>query len=418
MEEQNKIEEQNKTPNKFNNFFYVISLIGFFGILSTTISKTPVLPLLVKNGLNGSDSVLGLISFFSPLAGMLFSFPIGILIDRLGFKRLMLASAFFFTAAPLCYLFVINPYWLIPLRFFHGFATAILGPVAATAISRIYFKNKGAKLGAYSSITLIGRTIAPAVGGFIISYFAAQHFAALFTYRAVYIAAFIASLPVLVLAISLKKIETESKSDEAKLKMQDFTDGLKYFFSNRLLFSTALIEMAIYFAYGILETFLPVYLKNNGYEASLIGLIFSIQIITLAVSKPLFGHMADRIDKRTQIIIGILLIGVASMAIVSVQNIVLIILASIIFGLGMSIATSATSIYVADIANRENLGSSMGALSSIMDVGQSSGPLIAGLLITAASSVATGFIVIPVLCIFVAVYFAFINFGKEKIKTI
>jgi len=47
-----------------NKFFYLISLIGFFGIFSTTISKTPVLPLLVKNGLGGSDAILGLISFF------------------------------------------------------------------------------------------------------------------------------------------------------------------------------------------------------------------------------------------------------------------------------------------------------------------------------------------------------------------
>lgn len=391
-----------------------MSLIGFLGIFSTTISKNPVLPLLIKDGLNGSDSILGLISFFSPLAGMLFSFPIGVLIDRLGFKRLMLTAAFFFTFAPLGYLLISDPYWLIPLRFFHGFATAILGPVVATAISRAYFKNKGVKLGTYSSVTLIGRTIAPAIGGFIISYLASQHMTPIFTYRAVYVVAFLASLPILFLTTRLKNLEVEEVKDEGKLKIQDFTNGLKHFFSNYFLFSTALVEMAIYFAYGILETFLPVYLKNGGYAASMIGLIFSIQIITLALSKPIFGRLADTIDKRVQIIFGIILLSLSSFMIVSVHNIWLIIFASIIFGLSMSISTSATSIYVADIAKNEQLGGSMGALSSIMDLGQASGPLLAGFIIMSSASISSGFMMIPVLCFFVLSFFVISNFSKSR----
>lgn len=407
------METENSKTKNFNRLFYLISIIGFFGIFSTTISKSPVLPLFIENGLGGNASVIGLISFFSPLAGMLFSFPIGILIDRLGFKKLMLVAAFFFTIAPLCYLFVFNPYWLIPIRFFHGFATAILGPVVATAISRIYFKNKGAKLGTYSSVTLIGRTIAPAVGGFIISFLATQGLIPILTYKAVYLMAFLASLPVLFLTLSLDSLKFEDNTKGEKIKISDFTRGLKYFFSNHLLFSTALIEMVIYFAYGILETFLPVYLKNIGYQASIIGLVFSIQIITLAISKPLFGRLADTIDKRLQIIIGVILFALSSVLIISMTNILLIIFASIIFGLGMSIATSATSIYVADLAAKEHLGGSMGALSSIMDLGQSSGPLIAGLIITSTSSILMGFSTIPVLCLLMIVFFVSSNFKKQ-----
>jgi DHA1 family multidrug resistance protein-like MFS transporter len=39
----------------------VLSLAGFFGIFSTTMSKSPVLPLFVKS-LSGSDAVIGLIA--------------------------------------------------------------------------------------------------------------------------------------------------------------------------------------------------------------------------------------------------------------------------------------------------------------------------------------------------------------------
>jgi MFS family permease len=57
---------------------------------------------------------------------------------------------------------------------------------------------------------------------------------------------------------------------------------------------------------------------------------------------------------------------------------------SAVFGLGMSLSTVATSAYVADVAKKEQIGASMGALSSIMDIGQSTGPLVTGIIITIA----------------------------------
>lgn len=408
-----------KTIKTSNKFFYLISLIGFFGIFSTTISKTPVLPLLVKNGLGGSDATLGLISFFSPLAGMLFSFPIGVLLDRLGFKKLMRASAFFFCAAPLGYLFISNPWWLIPLRFFHGFATAILGPAAAAAISRIYFADKGKKLGLYSSATLIGRTIAPTIGGFVIALAAAQGLAPLLTYKTVYLIAFCASLPILFFIPSLDYPNSKSNNqNNGRLKFNDFNAGLKYFFGNKILFSTGLVEMTIYFAYGIVETFLPVYMQNNGFRAGTIGLIFSLQVIILAFFKPIFGHLSDIVDKRLQIIIGLTFTAVAIYLIIYRPNIWFIVIGSIIFGLGMAIATSATSVYAADIAQTDKLGGVMGALSSIMDVGQSFGPLIAGGIATAMASVSAGFMAIPILCLLTGIFFVAANFLHYSFKTI
>lgn len=48
---------------------------------------------------------------------------------------------------------------------------------------------------------------------------------------------------------------------------------------------------------------------------------------------------------------------------------------SLLFGLGMSFSTVATSAYTGDVADKTKLGAAMGALSSVMDVGHSSGPL-------------------------------------------
>lgn len=388
-----------------NKLFYYLCLIGFFGIFSTTMAKNPVLPLFVRNGLGGSESVLGLIAFFSPFAGMVFSFPIGVLAERWGFKRMMLVAAAVFVLAPLLYLLVTNPYWLIPIRFFHGLATAILGPVAAAMIFNTYTEGRGIKFGTYSSVTLVGRTLAPLLGGYLLASFAYLH--NLWTYRAVYLSVFILSLPVLFLTLQLEK--QADAGPIKKFSLADLVSALKIFVRNNRLSSTALIEMASYFSYGVLETFLPDYLSRLGWSAAQIGFIFSLQVLAIALSKPLFGKIADTIDMRLQILSGILVTGLAIFLIPFVTNYYLIVGLNILFGLGMAFSTVATSTYIAEVTDKKELGPSMGALSSIMDIGQSIGPLVTGLLI-AHFSYLWGFGLSFALCAVVALVFVRQNY--------
>ena len=352
---------------------YYLSLIGFFAIFSTTIAKSPALPLYVS-ALGGSDIIIGLISAFSPLAGILFSFPIGLLSDKIGRKKLLIASGTIFLTAPLLYLLVGSPIWLIPIRFFHGIATAILGPVAAAMIVRTYSTSKGEKLGYYSSATLIGRALAPILGGFIISYFATTGLS-LIQYHYVYIAAFALAIPVFILTLWLPNEEKNNLPAGAK----DLFVDLKYFFANKRLFSTAGVEMAIYFAYGALETYLPLYLTRLNISARQIGLIFSAQILAIALSKPLFGKLADKTDKRKLILIGALILGLSMGAIGYFQTVAAAIILGLIFGLGLSFSTVATTSYAAEVTEHSKLGSSLGALSSVMDIGQTAGPVITGI---------------------------------------
>ena len=221
-----------------SGLIYYLSIIGFFAIFSTTISKDPVLPLYVK-ALGGTNLLLGLISVFSPLAGILLSFPVGMLSDKIGRKKILIVSGIVFLTAPLLYLLVSNPLWLIPIRFFHGMATAILVPLASSIIVKAYPESKGSKLGIYSSSTLVGRALAPMAGGFIISYFAASKIS-LANYRYVYLAAFFLAIPVFIMILlSLR----EDKKTAQRLRAGDFYRDLKYLAKNKRLFSSSLIDV-------------------------------------------------------------------------------------------------------------------------------------------------------------------------------
>ncbi|MBN1166117.1 MAG: MFS transporter [Methanospirillaceae archaeon] len=365
-------------PSGNRILMYYLSLIGLFAIFSTTVSKNPVLPLYVQ-ALGAGDSVLGLIAAISPLAGILFSFPVGVLSDHLGRRHLLIASGVIFLLAPVFYLFIIDPLWLIPVRFFHGTATAILGPVVLAIIADRFPVTKGEALGTYSSATLVGRSLAPFIGGIIITYFAL--IPGLFQYQMVYVAAALAAIPVFILVLRYREEHPGSMTVPG---LAIFRDSLATFLRNRRLRATAFAEMATYFAFGAFETFLPVYLSAHHFEAYQIGIIFAIQVLVIALTKPFFGRIADRIDKRLQIAAGMLITGCSIALVPLAGTYIIILIVSAIFGIGISLSTVATGAYVADLARSEQIGASMGALSSIMDIGHSTGPLVTGIIITIA----------------------------------
>ena len=388
-----------KTPASGRGIVYYLFLLGFFAIFSTTISKSPVLPLFTQS-LGAGDSLIGLIAACSPLAGILFSFPVGVLSDHLGRKKLLVCAGFVFLAAPLTYLLITDPLWLIPVRFFHGMATAILGPVISAIIAERFPENKGEMLGQYASATLVGRTIAPLAGGAILTWFIL--YPGLIPFRIVYMVAAIAAIPVFILTLRY----SEGRSSALNiLPFSVFRESFITFFSNPRLRGTAFVDMATYFAYGAFETFLPIFLSGRGISPYETGIIFAVQVIMIAATKPFFGRIADRVDKRPQIAAGLLMTGCATAMVTMASSFWIFLLVSSLFGLGISLSTVATSAYVADVARKEQIGASMGALSSIMDIGQSAGPLLTGVVITAAGYT-TGFLASAILAVVITGLFA------------
>ncbi|PWR75903.1 MFS transporter [Methanospirillum stamsii] len=386
-----------------------LSIIGFLAIFSTTISKNPVLPLYASS-LGANDALIGLISAISPLAGILLSFPVGVISDRLGRRRMLLFAGGVFLVAPLLYLFITDPFMLIPVRFFHGMATAILGPVVSAIIAERFSSTKGERIGQYSSATLYGRTVAPLVGGLLISFFAITP--GLFRYQSVYLAAFIAGL---IVCLLIFRIPGDKKGLDVTLTFDVFVKSLQVFWADSRLRATAYVDMGTYFIFGAFETFFPVYLVSQGFEVYLIGIFFAVQVLSIALTKPFFGKMADKQDPRYQIMAGLMLLGLSVFLIPFCRAIILLLILTLTSGIGMSLSTVATTKYIADIARKEEMGASMGALSSIMDIGHSSGPFVTGVIIT-ASGYGMGFLSGLLLAIAITVYFMMMTINRKKIQ--
>ncbi len=352
--------------------------MGGLAIFSSTIAKNPALPLFIRS-LGVPVAIVGVIAAASTIVGILVSFPAGMLSDIIGRRPVILTAAFVFATAPFLYLFITSPWQLVLVRVYHGLATAILGPVALAAVADTYETGRGERMGWYSSATMIGRFLAPLIGGILIF---GDNF------RWVYIASGAAGILALAAGFRLPDISSVHGSLRENLMRQrgKYGQEIRFIFHHAGILSTSLIEATQYFAYGAIETFLPIYLHEKlGYPAWKIGVLFTAQILAAAFTKPLMGRLSDRYGRVPMIVSGLALGGATTVLILMSSNYYAVLFLIAVFGLGLAIVTASTSALVADLCRAKGRGGAMGVLSGIMDVGQSSGPIVAGALIGAYS---------------------------------
>jgi DHA1 family multidrug resistance protein-like MFS transporter len=379
--------------------FLILCATGLLAIFSSTISKSPVLPLFARQ-LGADPSAIGFIAAVSAFAGVTFSVPAGILADQFGKKRLIVVAATIFATAPFAYLLVGNTWQLAAVRLYHGCATAIFVPVAMTMVSSLSQKRRGEKLGWFSTATLAGRFMAPIIGGGILGLFALDSSTG---YSVVYLVCGGAGLAALVLAWMVPASEETGQTGQSWSETRRVFKTVVF---DRNILVTCFVEAAILFSYGTFETFLPLYAVNSGLTAAHVGILLSGQIIVLALTKPIMGKFSDIHGRKPQIFAGGVL-GAACIGSFSLTTSFLPLLClSIAFGLCLSVVTSATSAYIADLSSPETRGSAMGLLGSIMDIGHTAGPLISGI-VAASFGYAQSFVGAALALLAVSLFFIF-----------
>ncbi|MBU7038706.1 MAG: MFS transporter [Theionarchaea archaeon] len=374
------------------NYFWLLSIIGACAIFSSTMSKNPVLPLFA-DFLGASKEYIGVISAASTIPGILISMPAGVLSDLYGRKRILHIALFVFATAPFMYL-IVNELWqLAVVRFYHGVATAIFGPVAMAAVAERYSGDRAARLGLFSSATMVGRMMAPAAGGFLLT---------LGSFSSVYIACAAGGLIAFILGTFLEDTSPQAPQTERK----DYRAVL----ANKDIMITTSVEACQYFTFGGLETFLPLYAVSVGITPSYIGVIFTIQLVVTLLTKPVMGKLSDSAGRLPSISLGVLLGAISLIIIPYNRHWLALGGAASLYGLGLATVTASTSALVSDLSQGA-YGSALGVLSMIMDVGQASGPIITGILISVVSYQAA-FLSLACMLVGIGLFF-FFAFGRK-----
>ena len=160
------------TNDGMSGTFTGLCTVGFLARASYALARTPVLALFAAS-LGVGPEAIGFAVAISTVTGIFFKMPAGVLSDVIGRTRTLFMGLTVFAVVPFAYLFVSSYEALVVVRFFHGFATAIYGPVVMAVVLGVAGSKRAETLSWFSSVTIIGNLIGAPLGGFLLTWLSA-----------------------------------------------------------------------------------------------------------------------------------------------------------------------------------------------------------------------------------------------------
>ncbi|MCL2691386.1 MAG: MFS transporter [Candidatus Bathyarchaeota archaeon] len=385
--------------------------MGTMAILSSTMSKNPVLnPFAVSLGT--PTDFLGIIAAASTIPGILISLPAASLSDVFGRKKILLFATFIFASAPFLYLGVTQWWQLALVRFYHGFATAMFIPVAEATIVERFPDKKGERISAFNSATYIGRGIAPFLGGSIL-------FITSYSFHTLYIAVATAGITTFIIAtLLLAENKTNNNINtqpvKAKIATRKILQGWLKIAYNKSAVIVSFIQACQYYVYGVVEFYLVQYMiEIANINAIAVSIIIGTQIISLITLRPILGRLSDKYGRRLPIILGCTISAILLFLIPFTTQFPILLALSIGYGIGFALVISSTTPLMCELTPTNLIGTSMGFLSTTMDIGQTLGPIISGIILSTVLAYTGLFTSLTILLIASAIIFTLSGIGKQ-----
>jgi len=375
----------------------VAGAVGRFGY---QMARSPVLPLF-GHSLGATGAYLGLIVAASTLTGVVLKLPAGAVSDLWGRRALLRIGAVFFAVPPFLYIFVHSAGALLALRFVHGMATAIYGPVASAVVASLSTKGRAARLGFLASAQDIGSASGPVVGGFVLAWTASFYN----VYWLVGIVGVIAMVMIWTLPSSVVGDQIQAIAGGPG-RWQQFRTGLLQVVTSPPVLLTSAMEASMWLGYGAYLAFFPIYGRGIGLSVVQITVIQGVLLLTSFIWKPIGGWVSDRIGRKPMISLGLALGAISLPAIVTARDPVLLGLLSFVLGLAVATVTPSTNALVADLVKSRSLGAAMGVFGTIWDSGEALGPILVGALL-GLTTYSLSFVVVAALMLVAMLVFQF-----------
>lgn len=345
---------------------------AFVAYCSYSICRAPLLPLFARD-LGAGPSTIGLVMGASTITGIVVKMPAGALSDVVGRRPLLLAGACVFALMPFTYLGIASLAAVIVLRFVHGNATAIFGPVASATVSDLAPPTeRGRWLSAYASAQGTGQALGPLIAGYLIG---SGRFDVAFA------AAGVIGLGA---PFIVARFPASGTPPPAPRRWLAFKAGLHEVARHRLVLLTSAAHAAQFVMNGGLNAFLPLYGRDLiGLTTPQLGWLFAAQTLTTLATRPVIGIASDRLGRIGAIVSGLATCSLAVATLSLAHGAWWLGAIVVIYAAGVATTTAATSAYITDLTRQARYGAAHGVFGTIYDIGDALGPIAAGLLVTA-----------------------------------
>lgn len=362
---------------------------AFLAYCSYAMCRTPLLPLFARE-LGADAPMVGLVVGASTLTGIFVKLPAGAWSDVLGRRPLLIAGSLVFALMPFLYLGVASLGALIVLRFIHGSATAIFGPVASASISDLAPPQRRATwLSTYSTIQGGGQALGPVLVGYLLA-------GGRYNWAFMAAGVFALATPIIVAGSPdfapselrrgkpkpWRRRPAMHQASVAPTRTGHFTQGIAEVAREPLILMTSLAQAAQFVLNGALNAFLPLFARDQlGLGLAQLGWLFGLQTVTTIATRPVMGMISDRVSRRGVIVTGLTLCGVAVLLVSLATTVLTLVTAVLLYAIGVAVTTAATTAFITDLSRRARYGAAHGVFGTIYDVGDALGPIGAGVLV-------------------------------------
>jgi len=252
-----------------------------FMVLLGVLSVMPVLPVLTVK-LNAPAHSIGLVVSLFALPGVFLAPLVGILADRVGRKKVLVAALLIFGLFGTACGFARSFETLLVLRVLQGVGMAPIGILNATLVGDLYEGvERMAAMGYVGTVLSIGTAVLPAVGGAL----------ALLGWNYPFM------LPVLAipLALLVQFVLKNPEPHNTHAFMEYLRQALCVIATKRALGLFSLTFFTFVLLYGPYVTYIPMLLNRRfGLSTAMIGLIISVASLATGLASSQVGRLATR----------------------------------------------------------------------------------------------------------------------------
>ncbi len=343
--------------------FPVLALVAFSSMLGDGIIA-PMLPIYAEE-MGATVAVIGVIFATFSISRAVLTPLAGWMSDRRGRKMFICVGLFIYAAVSLGYVWADDVSQIIIVRLVHGAASGMILPIAQAYIGDISPEGEeGRWMGYFNAAFFAGFGIGPLMGGILTDRFGMD--VAFYTMGGINMAAFIGSVS------SLPEVGRRKASASIRLSFKEMS-------ASGMIKGLLVFRFAYSFGAGVLLAFLPIFvIEYLGLNPTLAGLLLTVNILLASLLQVYSGKVADRISRRSLVILGSF-ISVAFIGLIPVaHNFWQLFGVSVLGGVGGAVALPAAGALMVEEGRRYGMGSTVGIVFLGMSVGIITGSILGG----------------------------------------
>jgi MFS family permease len=367
---------------------YITIMVAACGIAFTTHFFLSTLPIYAQK-LSGTAAYAGFMTGAYTLSALAVRPISGILTDKIGRVKMLMAGAFMCAVACVCYNFAGSIILLIALRVMNGIGFGIHSTASGAVAADIVPKSRLMEgLGYYGLYGTIAQAIAPAIAISIVADGHTDKFTFLF------ILASVISIGSMILDYTIsyerkrkkviaKAVDVNRVGQKNNHYTQNETGNEKssktFFGFEYAAMLPALVILLIFLGQSSIMSFLALY--ANEAKIGNIGLFFPIFAAGMFVSRIFAGRIGDKYGPNVVIIPSIMVSSMCYLAIPFIHSLAFLLCVAFPIGLSLGAASPALNSLVLKRTSPSRRGSAAATYFSAVDIGVGVGSIFFGFII-------------------------------------